>query len=67
MAGIEKKKAGFAAMSPEKRAEISRKGGIAAHRAGTAHEWDGTTARAAGSKGGAATHNRARRQQGEGT
>jgi len=31
---------GFAAMDAEERREIARKGGIAAHEQGTAHEWD---------------------------
>jgi general stress protein YciG len=41
-------------MAPERRRDISRKGGVAAHRKGTAHEWDPTTAREAGRKGGLA-------------
>ncbi len=44
---------GFAAMSPEKRREISRKGGRAAHQKGTAHQWTSEEARVAGRKGGA--------------
>ncbi len=43
---------GFASMDPEKQREIARKGGIAAHKKGTAHEWTSKEARAAGSKGG---------------
>jgi general stress protein YciG len=43
---------GFAAMSPERQREIARKGGHAAHRAGTAHEFTAEEARAAGRKGG---------------
>ena len=56
-----KKKArrGFAAMSPEKQREIARKGGIAAHVKGTAHEFTSDEARVAGSKGGAARHRKA--------
>ena len=46
---------GFAAMDPERRRDISRKGGIAAHRKGTAHQWTPTTARDAGRKGGLAS------------
>lgn len=38
-------------MDPAKRREIARKGGIAAHAQGTAHEWDQPEARAAGQKG----------------
>lgn len=45
---------GFAAMDAERRRDISRKGGIAAHRKGTAHQWNPTTARDAGRKGGLA-------------
>ena len=40
--------------------EISRKGGRAAHAAGTAHEFTSDEARAAGRKGGLATHKRLR-------
>jgi general stress protein YciG len=47
-----KKPRGFAAMSPEKRAEISSLGGKAAHAKGTAHEFTSEQARAAGRKGG---------------
>lgn len=46
---------GFAAMDPERRRDISRKGGIAAHRKGTAHQWTQITARDAGRKGGLAS------------
>jgi general stress protein YciG len=45
---------GFAVMEPERRREISRKGGVAAHLKGTAHQWNPTTARDAGRKGGLA-------------
>jgi general stress protein YciG len=38
-------------MAPERRRDISRKGGVAAHRKGTAHEWDPAAAREAGRKG----------------
>ena len=48
----DKKKRGFAAMSPEKQREIASKGGRAAHQKGTAHEFDSGEARAAGRKGG---------------
>ena len=43
---------GFAAMSDDKQREIASMGGRAAHRAGTAHEWDSDEARRAGQKGG---------------
>jgi general stress protein YciG len=46
---------GFAGMDPERRRDISRKGGIAAHRKGTAHQWTPATARDAGRKGGLAS------------
>lgn len=52
----EKKKRGFAAMDRTQVRELARKGGIAAHRAGTAHEFSSDEARAAGRKGGLATH-----------
>lgn len=47
-------KRGFAAMSPEKRKEISSKGGKAAHAKGAAHVFTPEEARIAGSKGGIA-------------
>jgi uncharacterized protein len=47
---------GFAALSPEKRHEISSKGGKAAHAAGTAHEYTSEEARASGRLGGKASH-----------
>ena len=50
-----KKMRGFAALTPERRSEISRKGGIIAHLKGSAHEWDSTAAREAGRKGGLAS------------
>lgn len=49
-----KKKRGFAALSPEERAEISRLGGKAAHARGTAHEFNSAEGKMAGKKGGAA-------------
>lgn len=48
----EKPKRGFAAMSPEKQREIASKGGVAAHKKGTAHEWTIEEARKAGRSGG---------------
>jgi general stress protein YciG len=50
------KKRGFAAMDPERVRELSRRGGIAAHRAGTAHQFTPEEAREAGRKGGLAAH-----------
>lgn len=57
-----RKPRGFAAMDPKLVSEISRKGGKAAHTAGTAHEFTSDEARAAGRKGGLATH--AKRKKG---
>jgi general stress protein YciG len=51
-----KRRRGFAAMDPKLVSEISRKGGKAAHTAGTAHEFTSEEAREAGRKGGRATH-----------
>jgi hypothetical protein len=53
--GAPRKPRGFAAMTPEMRAELSRKGGVAAHQAGSAHEFTPAEAREAGRKGGAAS------------
>jgi general stress protein YciG len=47
---------GFAAMDRALVSEIARKGGKAAHTAGTAHEFTAEEAREAGRKGGRATH-----------
>lgn len=53
---------GFAAISPERRAEIAARGGKAAHAAGTAHKFNAAEGRAAGQKGGSAPHvNRVRK------
>jgi general stress protein YciG len=51
-----KKKRGFATMDPNQVRELARRGGVAAHRAGTAHEFSAEEARAAGRKGGLAAH-----------
>ena len=51
----EKKKQGFAAMSPELQKSIASKGGKAAHEKGTAHEWTIEEAREAGRIGGKAS------------
>lgn len=45
-------KRGFASMDPKRVSEIARMGGIAAHKAGTAHEWTSEEAALAGQKGG---------------
>jgi general stress protein YciG len=47
---------GFAAMDPKLVRDLARKGGVAAHKAGTAHEFSSEEARVAGRKGGLATH-----------
>jgi len=46
---------GFATWTPEKRREVSSKGGRAAHVKKTAHEFNSAEAKAAGAKGGRAT------------
>src|SRR5947207_3106050 len=51
---------GFASMDRNKQREIASKGGRAAHQKGKAHEWTSDEARAAGRKGGMASH---RKQQ----
>lgn len=53
---------GFAAMDRKLVSEIARKGGKAAHTAGTAHEFTSDEAREAGRKGGRATHAKRREQ-----
>jgi len=47
---------GFASMAPQKQREIARKGGIAAHEKGTAHEWSAAERVRPGRKGGIASH-----------
>lgn len=47
---------GFASMDPEKQQAIASKGGKVAHQKGVAHEWTSEEARAAGRKGGLASH-----------
>jgi uncharacterized protein len=49
------KKRGFAALDRQRVRELARRGGVAAHRAGTAHEFTSDEARAAGRKGGLAS------------
>jgi general stress protein YciG len=60
-----RKPRGFAAMDRKLVSEIARKGGKAAHAAGTAHEFTGEEARAAGRKGGLASHAKRRQRQEE--
>lgn len=43
---------GFATLTPEQRREVSRRGGVAAHKSGHAHEWGVAEAKAAGRLGG---------------
>jgi len=57
-----RKPRGFAAMDRKLVSEIARKGGKAAHTAGTAHEFSSDEAREAGRKGGRATHEKRRQQ-----
>lgn len=61
-----KKDRGFASMDPAKQREIASKGGKAAHRKGTAHEWSREEAREAGRKGGLASHRKRRERLGLG-
>ena len=57
---VAKEDRGFASMDREKQREIASKGGRAAHVKGTAHEWSAEEARAAGRKGGLASHKKRR-------
>jgi|HubBroStandDraft_4_1064222.scaffolds.fasta_scaffold68116_2 general stress protein YciG len=57
-----KSKRGFASMDPKLVADIARKGGKAAHVAGTAHTFSSDEAREAGKKGGVAAHAKKRAQ-----
>ena len=50
------KRRGFAAMDRSLVSELAKRGGKAAHRAGTAHQFTSDEARAAGRKGGMASH-----------
>jgi len=59
-----RKKRGFAAMDINLVRELARKGGVAAHEAGTAHEFRGEEARIAGRKGGIASHAKDRSSSG---
>ena len=51
-----RKARGFAAMDTTLVSELAKRGGKAAHRAGTAHQFTSDEARVAGRKGGMATH-----------
>jgi uncharacterized protein len=56
---------GFATLDSALVREIARKGGKAAHAAGTAHEFTSDEARAAGRKGGQASHAKRRQRASE--
>jgi general stress protein YciG len=60
---VPRKLRGFARMDRERVREIARRGGKAAHEAGTAHEFTSEEARVAGRKGGIASQS-ARKQNG---
>jgi general stress protein YciG len=61
-----KRPRGFATMAPTLVKEIARKGGKAAHSAGTAHEFTSEEARIAGRKGGLASQVRWRKTMDDG-
>jgi general stress protein YciG len=61
---VPRKLRGFARMDRERVREIARRGGKAAHEAGTAHEFTSEEARVAGRKGGIASQS-ARKQNGQ--
>jgi general stress protein YciG len=61
-----RKPRGFAAMDPKLVSELAKRGGKAAHRAGTAHQFTSEEARIAGRKGGMATHAKRRAKLGGG-
>jgi uncharacterized protein len=63
MADSPKLPRGFAAMDPEERRKLARKGGRAVHRQGKSHEWSREEARVAGRKGGYAVQAKRRRQR----
>ncbi|MDO8495415.1 MAG: KGG domain-containing protein [bacterium] len=48
---------GFGNMTPEERRKAGSEGGKAAHRKGTAHEYNSDTGKEAGRKGGSAKNN----------
>lgn len=49
---------------PARQREIASKGGKAAHKKGTAHEWTSAEAREAGKKGGRNAHQKQKQVQG---
>jgi general stress protein YciG len=62
---VGKEDRGFASMDRDKQREIASQGGRAAHQKRTAHEWTSEEARAAGRKGGVASHQRKQAQLAE--
>lgn len=54
---------GFASMDEEERRRIAQKGGQAAHKRGTAHEFTPEEAREAGRKGGQSSGGRKKSEQ----
>lgn len=62
-----KRARGFALMDPERRRELAREGGRAAHRGGRAHRFTTEEAKIAGRKGGAGTHRARRAPSGNGS
>lgn len=58
---MEKQNRGFRTMSTDRQREIASKGGVAAHKKGTAHRWTSEEARDAGRKGGQAVQERIRK------
>lgn len=48
-------KRGFSLMSPARRKEVARKGGLTAKAKGSAHKWSSADAAVAGARGGAST------------
>ena len=63
--GSGRPKRGFAAMGPEERREISRRGGTASHASGRGHEFNSAEAREAGRRGGEARWGRGREEEEE--
>ena len=61
---VAKEDRGFASMDRSRQREIASKGGKAAHQKGSAHEWTSEEARAAGRKGGMASHRRKQEESG---
>jgi general stress protein YciG len=55
-----KKPRGFASMSPQRRSEIARLGGLASHKLGRAHVWTSEEASIAGRRGGQVSRRRSK-------